>query len=158
TRRRFFRHLTGLALPPISFSRCAAAQNAGIARRDLMPPASRKAVVQKGDFEYRGAFRLPVSGATGDPSWGMGLTHRWVNRRLHFFSRSHGNPPPPAVYEVAAPALSDFPATASVASVARVWGDVAAEFSYGNTWGLHWDDEDQRLYYTNGNSYNTKSP
>lgn len=113
-----------------------------------------KKVLTQADFAYRGAFRLPLSVGGGDPQWGLGLAHRYVDGQLRYFSKGHPN----SVYEVAATTLAATPAAAQVAPLVKLWGDVVGPDSYGQTFGLYWDEQDRRLYWANGNTYNTQSP
>ncbi len=121
-------------------------------------PSREKSVLQESDLRYIGAFRMPSAIGAGDPPWGNGLAHRYVGGQLRFFSKAHGNPPPARIYEVAAPNLAEDPAAAPTAQLVRVWGDIVGPDSHGHTWGLFWDEQDRRLYWANGNSYNTTSP
>ena len=96
---------------------------------------------------------MPASGVSGDPTFGKGLTHRYVNGELRMFSTSWS---PQVVYEVKVPALTNPPQTAQVV---RDWGDIAGSKKYtvsGTSYinGLYWDEADKRLYWSYGDPYN----
>jgi hypothetical protein len=156
SRRKFLKSLgsASLAIPVL------AGQDLRRSPGGRFPPGpGQKTVLTSADFEYLGAFKLPTNVGAGDPQWGLGLAHRKVGRsEFRFFSRSNGNPKPAAVYEVAAPRLTDDPENSETARLVRVWGDIAGTESYGTTWGLFWDEEDERLYWTTGNAYNARAP
>lgn len=113
-----------------------------------------KAGLLESDFTYVGSFKMPLDVPESDAQWGMGLTHRWVNGELRFFSKAHHD----TVYEVAAPTLTSNAGNGQTARLVKTWGNVTGDYSYGTTFGLYWDEPDQRLYWSNGNTYNTTSP
>ena len=119
------------------------------------PPAKAadKALIQQSDFTYLGSFLMPASGVSGDPTFGKGLTHRYVNGELRMFSTSWS---PQVVYEVKVPALTDPP---QAAQVVRDWGNVTGNKQYTASGtsainGLYWDETDKRLYWNYGDPYN----
>src|SRR5207248_3208195 len=82
-------------------------------------PGARSVLSAK-DFTYLGAFRMPEVAGGGDAQWGKGLTHRYVNGQLRFFSSAWN---PQTVYEVAAPSqLGSDALSAATASIVNIWG------------------------------------
>jgi hypothetical protein len=126
-------------------------------------------LVQDGDLEYVGAFSMPAKACGWTTAFTYGaLTHRYVKDELRFLSTVHRNAGS-LVYEVTFPGLSD--AKPPVATVAVEWGDVYGgkrwvenEGGIANldnrviTYGLHWSEERQRLYWNYGHWYNASSP
>jgi hypothetical protein len=90
------------------FQTAAFAQSAG-----PKPPLSQA------DFRYLGAFAMPYQGVGGDPTFGRGLTHRYVNGELHLISVSNN---PASLYEVRVPTLSQGTSSLPVAPVVMEWG------------------------------------
>jgi hypothetical protein len=128
--------------------------SSAVANAGLDQTPFRKAVLTAQDFVYRGAFQMPTAVGSGDPPWGTGLAHRYVNGELRYFAKAH----PSTVYEVAAPSLTADPRRASPAKLVRTWGDIVGPDSYGSSLGLYWDEPDHRLYWSAGSSYNTSAP
>lgn len=118
--------------------------------------ADEKKVLTQSDFEYIGAFLLPTSGVNGDPIWGQGLTHRYVNGELRMFAYAWNAAGPQNMYEVRVPAPSL--TSSPTATVVRNWGDVAGNKRIGQMFGLYWDEQDQRMYWNDQNVYNTCCP
>jgi hypothetical protein len=122
---------------------------------------SSKQVLTQADFTYIGAFAMPATVPSGgDPSFGKGLTHRYVNGELHMFSSTWD---PVDIYEVKVPNLS-LNAPFPTASVVRNWGATWSQKAItdsGNPvrlWGLYWDEADKRLYVSHGSDYNSVAP
>lgn len=102
------------------------------------------------DFRYLGAFQLPRTGE-GDSGYANGLTHRYVNGEFRLFSAYwRGNPltefmPPPGL-------STNEPFAMGI--TVRKWGsDWHDSKLWGQVFGLHWDEEDGRLYWNCGSSY-----
>src|SRR3972149_6103625 len=84
---------------------------------------SSKQILTQADFNYIGAFRLPVSGVNGDSTWGQGLAHRYVNGELRMFAYAWNPTSAQNMYEVKVPTPSS--TSPPTATVVRNWGDVA---------------------------------
>ncbi len=156
TRRAFLAGLGAAGLLGSSTSRADAATpqaSAGVPARTPAAAAPRgKALLRKSDFTYVGAFHLPTGVGKVDVQYGTGLTHRYVNGQLRFLAN------PAHAYEVAAPALVRRVRDAHTATVTQVWDDLAGPDAYGRSFGLYWDEPDNRLYWANGHEYNTTAP
>jgi hypothetical protein len=117
---------------------------------------SSKQLLTQADFKYIGAFSLPAATPSGvDATFGIGLTHRYVNGELHLLV---GGWNPQLVYEVRVPNPS-LTAPFPQAQAVRDWGDVTGSKRYtgsGNSqiYGLYWDEPDKRLYWSYGDNYN----
>jgi hypothetical protein len=148
-RRSFLASLAaGIAAPAL-----ASAQSIGPAPRQTgTPVVGGKGVLTANDFTYIGSFKMPVMVNGVDHQYGLGLTHRYVNGELHFLADTA------SVYEVVPAALVMDPKSAGTARAVRSWGDVAGTDSYGRTFGIYWDDQSQKLFWANGNEYNTTAP
>jgi hypothetical protein len=119
--------------------------------------ANSKELLTQADFTYMGAFAMPLSSGGGDATSGIGLTHRYVNGELHMFA---GTMSPQTIYEVKVPTPSTG-STLPTATVVRNWGDGWWSKAYtangGTKWlyGLYWDEQDKRLYWSFGDPYTT---
>jgi hypothetical protein len=123
-----------------------------------------KTLLQASDFSFVGGFCMPQSSGGFSTSYGQGLTSRYVNGQLRFFSTTYTPGPNYDVYEIAVPT----PSTGSypTASVVRHWGNVYQGHRYldkygtgdtGTVYGLYWDSVDQRLYWSYGDAYNASN-
>jgi hypothetical protein len=166
SRRRFLSgvgQLGAVGVPLLMGAREAAAQTPPSAPRNLrLTPTSpggggggQKTVLTQGDFSYLGSFRMPESVGSMDMRWGRGLTHRYVNGQLRFFSIGLN---PSDIYEVAAPAsLASSPASSAFATLVRHWGALDQGAVTSGLTGVYWDETDKRLYWAGGDSYNATS-
>lgn len=118
--------------------------------------AGSKQVLNQSDFEYIGAFLLPISGVNGDAAWGQGLAHRYVNGELRMFAYAWNPTSAQNMYEVKVPTPSL--TSAPTATVVRNWGDIAGSKRVGQMFGLYWDEQDRRIYWNDQNIYNTCCP
>jgi hypothetical protein len=115
-----------------------------------------KQVLTQSDFTYLGSFLLPQSiGGQFDPGWGRGFAIRYVNGELRAMTMAL-NPVPPnnaPLYEVRVPnpVIGNNPPTAQLV---RNWGDILQGKTSTGVWSFYWDNQDQRLYWTCGDSYN----
>ena len=83
--------------------------------------AATKQVLTQSDFRYVGGFLMPINlSNSGDPPWGKGLTHRYVNGELRLFSSGWN---PQNVYEVRAP-IPSAGSNPPTATLVREWGDI----------------------------------
>jgi hypothetical protein len=90
-----------------------------------------------------------------------GFAHRRVNGQLRFLANYQRDPAGEGygTVEVSAPVsvgttLSALPA----ATLVRNWGTIGAgKAGGGSVHGLYWDEQDQRLYYSGGDTYTTES-
>lgn len=129
-----------------------------------------KPVLNSSNFSYLGSFDLPLVANGWSTAFSFnGLTHRYVNGQLQFLTTSHvysGG----LVYEFNNPGLSANGATAT-ATVVKNWGDVYDGKKWvGNgggsnglnsgvtTYGLYYDDNLDRLYWSYGHWYNATNP
>jgi len=117
---------------------------------------SSKQILTQADFNYIGAFLLPTSGVNGDPIWGQGLAHRYVNGELRMFAYAWNPTSAQNMYEVKVPTPSS--TSPPTATVVRNWGDVAGSKRVGQMFGLYWDEQDKRMYWNSQNVYNTQNP
>jgi hypothetical protein len=122
---------------------------------------SASTVLQSSDFTYEGAFYLPT--ALGDasdtyfygPGFGGGLTHRYRSGTLNLLlTATTVN----KVYAVTVPTLKT--SAYNTASIVKEYGDVYSSKRVNNDpsnglaqYGIHWDETDQRLYWSYGNLY-----
>src|SRR5262249_50731305 len=130
-----------------------------------------KPVLTESNFTYLGSFALPHSTGTWDTAnTSGGLTYRYVNGELHFLTTAHvysGG----EVYEVAYPGLSTTNTNVPTAALYKNWGDVydgekwvgndgGTSALSGNVWtyGLYYDDNLDRLYWSYGHGYNADFP
>lgn len=139
----------------------AVAIGAGVARASTAP---RKRLLGPDDIGYLGAFRLPQDIEGDDATFGTGLTHRRVNGRFRLMTAALHQ----TVYEVTVPTLRAAPPF-DTAPVARIWGDVTqgnklldpapdgGARNDSGLYGLHWDDQTERLFWSYGDGYNTVS-
>jgi len=118
---------------------------------------SSKQLLTQADFKYIGAFSMPDTTPSGvDTTFGVGLTHRYVNGELHLLAGSPASSLRAYEVRVPTPSLSaPFP----MAQFVREWGDVGGNKRYtgsGNSrlYGLYWDEPDKRLYWSYGDDYN----
>ncbi len=122
-----------------------------------MAEAGTKQLFTQTDFKYLGAFSLPGSVPSGgDGTWGRTLGHRYVNGELHMLSVAWN---PQSIYEVKAPAPS-LTTPPPIATLVREWGDNWWSTAYNANnkkllYGIFWDEQDKRLYWTYGDDYNT---
>ena len=131
------------------------------------PPSTGKTVVRNSDFEYLGAFAMPVDvGCGGWQSYypSAGLAVRRVDASLRFLSGAHvysGG----LIYETDYPGLSltagAWPEATVVGQPCDIYagrkrlGTEPEAFGFANeTHGLFWDDRTQRLYWSFGDYYN----
>lgn len=138
-----------------------------------MPPVPvdplLRPLLNQANLTLLGSFRLPVSDGKDSTAFSMGgLTHRRVNGQLRFLTTSHvyqGG----LVYEVADPGHSLV--LPPQAPVVQHWGDVYDGRKWtgndgGNdglssgtwTYGLHFDQGLNRLYWNYGHWYNATHP
>ncbi len=115
---------------------------------------SAKLPLTQADFTYEGCFKLPTIVNGNDMQYTIGITHRYVNGQLRFIVGQHNT------YECAFPGLVTDPALAKKATAIRTLyaGNVAGANSYGQTFGIYWDEPSQRLFWGNGHEYNTQYP
>ncbi len=122
----------------------------------------KKTLLKAEHLEYLGAFRLPRDVAGEDAGWGRGLAMRVKDGKPFFFSTTVKN----SIYEVSFPGLSkdNYP----LAEISRFWGDVCGNKRVltpsiketrndSSIYGLFFDTQDQRLYWSYGDGYNTVS-
>jgi len=120
--------------------------------------AASKQPLTQADFKYIGAFQMPPSLPSGaETSFGRGLAYRYVNGELRMFSTTWN---PQTIYEVRVPSPS-LNAPYPTASFVRDWGSDWWGKSYtanggATLFGLYWDEQDKRLYWSYGNEYNTQ--
>ncbi|MEI8082631.1 MAG: hypothetical protein WCI74_12375, partial [Actinomycetes bacterium] len=131
------------------------------------PPNTSKTVVRDADFEYLGAFAMPVEvGCGGWQSYypSAGLAVRRVDGQLRFLSGAHvysGG----LIYETNYPGLSQttgsWPEATVVGQPCDIYGGrkrLGADpepFGFEDeTHGLFWDDRTNRLYWSFGHYYN----
>jgi PKD repeat protein len=146
----------------------------------LIPTASptdplSKPVLNQSNFTYLGSFLMPTSANGWSTAYAMGgLTHRYVNGQLQFLTTSH-------VYSGGLVYETNYPGIASSGSlpqaqVLRNWGDVytgqkalqdaqvtgdnwTSTLSSGDpTYGLYYDQNLGRLYWSYGDWYNAEFP
>jgi len=130
------------------------------AQPPVSPPSGAKSVLTRADFTYIGSFELPpVSRYTTGAV--RGFAHRRVNGQLRFFANYQRDPAGDGygTIEVVPPAtLSTNPDTFPSATVVRQWGVVGeGKAGGGSVHGLYWDEQDQRLYYSGGDTYTPES-
>ena len=123
--------------------------------------AGTKKVLGESDFKYLGAFLMPGSAAGGDAMFSLGLTHRYVDGKLRLLSVAWN---PQNLYEVEALEPSTENALER-AEVVMAWGDVTLPARENTTdggtgdgyiFGLYWDSQASRLYWSYGSAYNTE--
>lgn len=128
-------------------------------------------VLEQSHFKYLGSFRMPRSdGKSWSTAYSMGgLTHRYVKGNLQFLTTSHvygGG----LVYETNYPGIGTEDKIPQ-ATVVRYWGDIYTGHKWvgndggsaklGNgvwTYGLHYDQKLDRLYWNYGHWYNATNP
>jgi hypothetical protein len=129
-----------------------------------------KPVVAPGSFAYLGSFDMPTSAGGVDTAYAAGgLTYRYVNGQLQFFTTSHVNNGG-LVYETNYPGLGTG-SSMPQAQVVHNWGDVYTGQKWvGNdggfsglggavsTNGLYYDQATNRLYWNYGYWYNATNP
>jgi len=136
-----------------------------------------KPVLNQSSFTYLGSFRMPTYANSWSTAFSTGgLTHRYVNGQLHFLTTSHvysGG----LVYETNYPGISTGDIySAPQAQVVWNWGDVytgkkelqdaqvpgdhwTSQLSSGDpTYGLYYDQDLGRLYWSYGDWYNADFP
>ena len=123
-----------------------------------------KQLLQFSDISFVGGFKISGAGWPGDPAFPAGLTHRYVNGALHFFTATWGSPQP--VVEFDYPGSSPDPSSFPVASPITNWGDVYGDKLYSGQvigsivpriMGIFWDEVDKRLYWAGGDTYKTNT-
>jgi hypothetical protein len=126
-----------------------------------------KPVLNSTNFSYVGSFNLPYTANGWSTAFSRsGLTHRYVDGQLRFFTTSHvysGG----LVYEFNDPGTAAS-GTLPQASVVRNWGDVysgnksfagsSALTGQVETNGLYYDETLNRLYWSYGYWYNADYP
>jgi hypothetical protein len=128
-----------------------------------------KPVLSSSSFAYLGSFRVPAeaNGWTTGSTMG-GLAHRYVNGQLRFFSTNTVNSGG-QLYEFSYPGHSV--AAPPQAQLVRGWGDPydgrrwvgngggsTSLYSGAWTYGLHYDPDRGRLYWSYGYNYNASHP
>lgn len=110
-------------------------------------------VLTASDFQYLGAFAVPVT-YQGDSGYAGGLTHRRVNGQLRLLTTYLGNHLTEFTPPVALGTGGVYPFGLAV----RAWGSTFSGGLIPSGWdvtGLHWDSTDQRLYWNYISSYTT---
>ena len=111
-------------------------------------------LLQFSDISFVGGFNISGAGWDGNSAFSTGLTHRYVNGALHFFTASWGTDSLPPLVEFDYPGTSPDPNSFPTTNLIRNWGDVYGDKFYnGELWGIFWDEVDKRLYWAGGNSY-----
>ncbi len=116
-------------------------------------------VIRQEDFEYLGAFRLPTFACGYSTAFAeSGITLRYVNGNLQLLTGSHrysGD----AIYECTFPGWGTVQGAWPQSAIVREWGTAV----YGSpcmkpsgdwTYGVNYDQETGRLYFSFANSYN----
>jgi fibronectin type 3 domain-containing protein len=129
-----------------------------------------KPVLNQLNFTYLGSFLMPTSANGWSTAYSNGgLTYRYVNGQLHFLTTSHANSGG-LVYETNYPGIGTS-GTLPQAKVVQNWGDVYTGQKWvGNnggtsalsgevgTYGLYYDQNLGRLYWSYGDWYNASNP
>lgn len=112
-------------------------------------------VIRASDFRYIGAFSIPPISGT-DTSYSRGLTHRYVDGKLRFFTASWttSGKNPNHLIEFAPPANPSAAAPYPPAKIVKNWGSAWHQGKRsGVVYGLYWDEIDQRLYWITTSEY-----
>jgi hypothetical protein len=116
-------------------------------------------VLKQSDFQYLGAFALPREACKVSTAFGeVGLAFRKVGGKLQFLTGA-GRPTGDLIYEVSFPGfgkdLTDSGVHLPAATVVKEWGDIYVDRKSGyHAYGLYWDEEAGRLYWSHAPYYN----
>lgn len=130
-----------------------------------------KPVLSESSFTYLGSFAMPRYSGTWDTAYTTGgLTHRYVDGELRFLTTAHAYSGG-EVYEVAYTGLgTDTAGNVPQARLVQNWGDVygghkwvgneggTSNITSSTTYGLYYDENLDRLYWSYGNWYNATNP
>jgi hypothetical protein len=125
-----------------------------------IPPSSPTGVLTQSDLTYLGAFYL----AGGSSPWYLqGITHRYIGGNLRLYSTMTAGSPTDHLYEYAVPTLKM--SAFNTANPTYDFGDLYdGKRDIGRvggnpptTYGLYWDEVDQRMYWVFQDGYNTVS-